>query len=295
MGNKSDRAWKYVRLFLACLIALFLFNCALFTDLKPRVKEPKPSEEVQEYLQHGQKLLYQKDFEGALIAYEKILSFTPRPPLEDQAFFGIAMIYTHSGNPKRDYKKSIDYLLRILNEYPQSHLVEQAKIWVGVLVENMESNKKVEKLYETIQNMEKIKHTLRESQKGRPPETRFEEQGVGRELLNQSHRFLAQGNFDGAIGENQKILSSPDPRSPKAEALLNLGLIFAHFENPQRDIEKSIEFFNRLLKTYPKSLLVEQAKTCIGILQENEELGRLIQKLKQVDIEVEEMKRKRLK
>jgi hypothetical protein len=31
----------------------------------------------------------------------------------------------------------------------------------------------------------------------------------------------------------------------------------------------------------------------IGILQENEELNRLIKKLKQVDIEVEEMKRKK--
>lgn len=286
MGNKSDRARKYIRLFLACLIALFLFNCALFKDWKP-----KPQED----LQRGQALLSQRDYEGALIAYEKVLSFTPRQPLEDQALFGIAMIYAHFGNPKRDYKKSIDYLLRIVNEYPQSPLVEQAMVWVGVLVENMEFTRKVEKLYETIQNMEKIKHSLRESQKGRPPETRFEEQIVGRELLNQSHKFLAQGNFEGAIGENQKILSSPDPRSPKAEALFNLGLIFAHFENPQRDIEKSIEFFNRLLNTYPKSLLIEQAKTCIGILQENEELNRLIKKLKQVDIEVEEMKRKRLK
>ncbi len=295
MGKKSARAREYIHLFLACMITLSIFNCTLFKDWKPRPRQPEPSEEAQGYLLSGQKLLQQGDYDGALIAYEKVLSFAPRQPLEDQALFGIAMIYAHFGNPKRDYKKSIDYLLRILNDYPQSHLVEQAKIWVGVLIENLESNKKVEKLYETIQNMEKIKHTLRESQKGRPSETRFEEQAIGRELLNQSHKFLAQGNFEGAFGENQKILSSPDPRSPKAEALFNLGLIFAHFENPQRDIEKSIEFFDRLLKTYPKSLLVEQAKTWIGILQENEELNRLIKKLKQVDIEVEEMKRKRLK
>ncbi len=295
MGKKSARARKYVHLFLACLIALLPFGCALFKDLKPGPHESKPSEEAQEYLLRAQRLLAQKDYEGALIAYEKVLSFTPRHPLEDQAFFGIAMIYAHVGNPKRDYKISIDYLLRILNEYPQSRLVEEARIWIGVLTENMEFNRKVEKLYETIQNMEKIKHTLRESQKGKPPETKFEEQGMSRELLNQIHKFLAQGNFEGAILENQKILSSSDPRSPKAEALFNLGLIFAHFENPQRDIEKSIELFNRLLKTYPKSPLVEQTKTCIGILQENEELNRLIKKLKQVDIEVEEMKRKRLK
>jgi tetratricopeptide (TPR) repeat protein len=262
---------------------------------KPTVMDSKPPEEAQGYLLRGQKLLSQKDFEGALIEYEKVLSLSPRQPPEDQALFNIAMVYVHFGNPKRDYKKSIDFFLRILNEYPESHLVEQAKIWVGVLMESVESIKKIERLYETIQNMEKIKRALQELQKGKPPETRFEEQGMGREHLIQGHKLLAQGNYEGAVGENQKILSLSDPRSPKDEALFNLGLIYAHFGNPQRDLEKSIEFFNKLLKSYPKSPLVEQAKICMGILQENEELNRLIQKLKQVDIEVEEMKRKKIK
>ncbi len=295
MGREPARAWKYIYLFLAYLISLLLFNCALIKGSKPTVMDSKPPEEAQEYLSRGQKLLSQKDFEGALIEYEKVLSLSPRQPPEDQALFNIAMVYVHFGNPKRDYKKSIDFFLRILNEYPESHLVEQAKIWVGVLMESVESIKKIERLYETIQNMEKIKRALQELQKGKPPETRFEEQGMGREYLIQGHKLLAQGNYEGAVGENQKILSLSDPRSPKDEALFNLGLIYAHFGNPQRDLEKSIEFFNKLLKSYPKSPLVEQAKICMGILQENEELNRLIQKLKQVDIEVEEMKRKKIK
>lgn len=293
MGKQSTRAWKYLLLFLACLSPLFLFNCALLKDSKPKVEEPKPFDEARAYLRLGQKLLLQKDYEGARLAYQKVLSFTPRQPFEDEALWGIAMIDAHFGNPKRDYKKSIEHLLILLNEHPQSDLVEQAKIWVGVLLENVESNQKIEKLYETLQNMEKIKHTIRESQRGRSSEPRWDEQATGRELLQQSLKFLANGNFEGAISENQKVLSSSDPRSPKAEALFNLGFLFAHYENPQRNIERSIDFFTRLIKTYPKSPWVEQAKTWIGVLQENEELTRLIQKLKQVDIEVEEMKRKR--
>jgi|GEM_PF-223266 len=295
MGKEPTRAWKHIHFFLACVISLFLFNCAVFKDLGPTVKEPKPPDEPQAHLLRAQKLLSQNNFEGSLIEYEKVLSLSPPHPSQDQALFGIAMIYVHFGNPRKDYNKSIDLLFRMWNKYPESHLVEQAKIWVGVLIESMESSKKMEKMYETIQNMEKIKHALRESQRGSPPETRLEEQSISRVHLNQSHKFLAQGNFEGAVLENQKILSLSDPRSPKDEALFNLGLIFAHFGNPQRDVEKSIEFFNRLLKAYPKSYLVEQAKTCIGILQESEELNRLIRKLKQVDLEVEEMKRKQLK
>jgi tetratricopeptide (TPR) repeat protein len=181
----------------------------------------------------------------------------------------------------------------MLNEYPESHLTEQAKIWIGLLRETIESNKKIEKLYETVQDLEKMNRAFLESLKGKPSDPKLEEYRIGRDQLMQSQRLLAQGNYEGAAGENQKILSFSDPRYPKDEALFNLGLIYAHFGNPQRDIEKSIDFFNKLIKSYPKSTLIEQAKMWIGILQENEELTRLIKKLKQVDIEVEEMKRKK--
>jgi tetratricopeptide (TPR) repeat protein len=157
----------------------------------------------------------------------------------------------------------------------------------------MESNKKIEKLYETVKDLEKMNRAFLESLKGKPSDPKLEEYRIGRDQLMQSQRLLAQGNYEGAAGENQKILSFSDPRYPKDEALFNLGLIYAHLGNPQRDIEKSIDFFNKLLKGYPKSTLIEQAKMWIGILQENEELNRLIKKLKQVDIEVEEMKRKK--
>ncbi len=293
MGRKPTRAWKYIYLFLASLISLLLFNCALIKGPKITVTESKVTDEAQEHLLRGQKLFSRKDFARAIIEYEKVLSLSTHQPPEDQALFNIALIYAHFGNPKRDYKKSIDFFTRMLNEYPESHLAEQAKIWIALLRESMESNKKIEKLYETVQGLEKMNRAFQESLKGKPSDPKLEEYKIGREQLMQSQRLLAQGNYEGAAGENQKIVSFPDPRYPKDEALFNLGLIYAHFGNPQRDIEKSIDFFNKLLKSYPKSTLIEQAKMWIGILQENEELNRLIKKLKQVDIEVEEMKRKK--
>lgn len=293
MGREPTRAWKYIFLLLAGLISLLLFNCTLLKGPKPEVIEPKPTDEVQERLLRGQKLLSQKDYEGAINEYEKVRALSPRQPPEDQALFNIALIHAHFGNPKRDYKKSIDLFLKMSKEYPESPLAEQAKIWVSILRETVESTKKMEKMVETIQDLEKRNRALQESQKGKRSEPKIEELKVGREHIAQGFKFLTQGNYEGAAGENQKILSIADPRSPKDEALFNLGLIYAHFGNPQRDIDKSIDFFNKLLKSYPKSTLVEQAKMWVGILQENAELNRLIQKLKQVDIEVEEMKRKK--
>jgi tetratricopeptide (TPR) repeat protein len=171
--------------------------------------------------------------------------------------------------------------------------VEQAKIWVGVLLENFEINKKVGKLKEAMKNSEERKKRFKEPKRKEQQETRLEEYGEGRENLIRSQKLLARGNYEGAIVENQKVLSLPDLRSPKDEALFNLGLIYAHFKNPRKDIEKSLEYFKRLIKHYPKSSFVEQAKTWVGILEENEELNYLIQKLKQVDIDIEEMKREK--
>jgi tetratricopeptide (TPR) repeat protein len=113
------------------------------------------------------------------------------------------------------------------------------------------------------------------------------------EHLLRGQAFLSQRNFDGALTEFQKVLSLPPDKPLKDEALLNMGLVYAHFGNPQRDIEKSLEFFKKLVRQYPKSPLTEQARIWVGVLEENEKLNQVIQKLKQVDIEIEEMRRKK--
>jgi hypothetical protein len=73
-------------------------------------------------------------------------------------------------------------------------------------------------------------------------------------------------------------------RPPGDEAIFNMGLIYAHYGNPKKDNEKSIFFFRKLLNEHPKSPLVEQAKIWIGVLN-------VIEKSKQVDLEIEEMKK----
>jgi tetratricopeptide (TPR) repeat protein len=105
--------------------------------------------------------------------------------------------------------------------------------------------------------------------------------------------LLSQKNYDGALSEFQKVLSLPPDKPLKEEALFDMGLVYAHFGNPHRDVEKSVEFFKRLIDHYPKSALAEQAKMWVGILEENERLNQVIQRMKQVDIEIEEMRRKR--
>jgi outer membrane protein assembly factor BamD (BamD/ComL family) len=113
-----------------------------------------------------------------------------------------------------------------------------------------------------------------------------------------AQKLLDQGDYEGALRENEKVLSLYDNIPPGDEALFNIGLIYAHYGYPKRDYKKSLDLFKRLVKMFPQSPLARQAKLWIGILQENERLNREIEELKktikkskQVDIEIEEKKK----
>jgi tetratricopeptide (TPR) repeat protein len=179
----------------------------------------------------------------------------------------------------------MEFFTDILNDWPQSPFVEQAKIWLGILHENETINLLVKRMR---QQEAKAPET-------KPQEVKVEDVVEGRESQTRSQRLLAAGDFEGFISENQRVLSPAHPRSPKDEALFNLGLVYAHEGNPKKDYLKSLDYFKRLIHDYPKSPLVEQAKIWVGLLQEYDSLNQVIEKLKQVDIEVEQRKREKAK
>jgi tetratricopeptide (TPR) repeat protein len=78
--------------------------------------------------------------------------------------------------------------------------------------------------------------------------------------LELSQQLLAQGNFGGALQANQEALSILGKATPRDKALFNIGLIYAHYENPDKDYAQSKIFFDTLIRECPQSILVEQAK-----------------------------------
>ena len=113
-----------------------------------------------------------------------------------------------------------------------------------------------------------------------------------------AQKLADQGDYEGSLKENQKVLSLYDNVPPGDEALFNAGLIYAHYGYPKRDYQKSLDHFKRLVKVFPQSPFAGQAKMWIGILQENErlkreieELNKTINKSKRVDIEIDEKKK----
>jgi len=119
-----------------------------------------------------------------------------------------------------------------------------------------------------------------------------------RESFSAAQKLLDQGDYEGSLKENQKVLSSYGNVPPGDEALFNTGLIYAHYGYSKRDYQKSLDHFKKLVKVFPQSPLAGQAKIWIVILQENErlnreneELNKTIKKSKQVDIEIDEKKK----
>ncbi len=139
--------------------------------------------------------------------------------------------------------------------------------------------------------------------------------------ISRARELFDRGDFAGSLKESQEILSRSSKDDPRDQALFTKGLIYAHAENPQRDLGKALYSFRTVLKEYPQTHLAAEAKVLVGVLQENQKLGqmgrsfkqeneelsqavqkfkqenqelsRVIEKSKQVDIEVEEKKREK--
>jgi tetratricopeptide (TPR) repeat protein len=257
-------------------------------------------EEATATLLRGQKYLAQGDFDGSLNETQKALALSPSQPPADDALYTLGLVYAHFGNVKKDYGRSLAFFEQLMREFPGSPIAQEAKIWANVLQENKDQAQIIGNLKGATEKLKESIDRLEKAEKARSAEVRAEERKVEdrkgvRESLLRSQRSLAQGDFETSLSEMEKVLSL-SPSSPlEDEVLYTLGLMYAHFANPKKDYRRSLEFFKRLLKDHPKSPWVEQAKIWIAVIEENEKLNQVIEKSKQVDLEIEQKKREKVK
>jgi len=142
-----------------------------------------------------------------------------------------------------------------------------------------------------------------------------------RNHIAESKKLFEQGNYEASLKENEKALSLAGGKSPGDEALFHMGVTAAYSRNPQKDYPKSLVYFERLVREYPESKLLEQAKVWVQVLQEHqrviqgkkallqekqilthekmamarekEKLNQAIEQSRKVDVEIEEKRRKK--
>ncbi len=284
MGRKQSRGRKHFHLCLAAVTLLFLWGCATSGKVKVEIKA---KEEANQHLLRGKELLAERDFEGALNAYQEVLILAAHQPPEDEALFHIGLIFAHPEYSGRDSTKSLYFLNKVTEDYPQSPWAPQARAWAGALQHIQRLNRRLEQLDHQVKQFRQEKTKAEE------------EREICRPLLN-GRELLLQGRYEEALKEVQKTLTASPRHSLDDEALFLTGLIYAHPGNPKKDHGKSLVYFKKLAKDHPQSLWTELARGWTLMLQENDRLNQTVEKLnqtieksKQVDIEIEEKKREK--
>lgn len=161
MGRKRTRQRKHVSFHLVCIVVvLFLFEGCV---LKKKCVYTQQEQVEQSSLCEARALMVRGDYETALKKNQEIAQSLPE--IADQALFQIGLIYTHPKYTGRNYQTSSDYFRRIINEFPESDIRNQAEIWVLLLEKVMRKDGAIrEKNKEIVDLKKRLRSLVKENE-----------------------------------------------------------------------------------------------------------------------------------
>jgi hypothetical protein len=140
MGGQHSRQRKHIFLYLACWIGLSLViaGCSpLFSQYEEEGGLFLQETGSRQVLSQA-KLSFEKgDFSASFKESREILTRFPQK-YGDQALYIMGLIYADPEYLYAKYEISIYYFGRLVKEYPKSALKSKAKIWIGLLNQNMD-------------------------------------------------------------------------------------------------------------------------------------------------------------
>jgi len=146
VGGKRLGKREYIFLCIAGLIFFSHLSCAPTMERAVVPGKSKPviiEKEGCLHLDVLEPLARHEDFETLLKQKQDALTALPKNRPADELLFSLGLLYAHPENPKKNYKKSLAFFKRVINEYPRSVCAAEAKIWAGVL-EDIEKAAKVD-------------------------------------------------------------------------------------------------------------------------------------------------------
>jgi hypothetical protein len=84
-------------------------------------------------------------------------------------------------------------------------------------------------------------------------------QKEGNRHLDQAENLIGKGDYEGALKEDISAIALLSGVSPGDRALFHIGLIWAYPENPKRDYNKALGYFQQVARDFPDSVLSEEA------------------------------------
>lgn len=144
MGGTPTRRRNAVYLCVAFLIFLGLPACTL-VQTGAKITDVT-GEEARGHFALGQKLFSEGNFGNALLENEKVITLAGVNTPVAESLFYIGLIHAHPANPARDDGKSLIIFGKLIRDYPESPLADQAKAIAGLIQENNRLQKTAEKL-----------------------------------------------------------------------------------------------------------------------------------------------------
>ena len=154
MGGKQSRGRNKVYLCVAALIFLAPLACAL--GRMDVIMTDTTGEEARAHLDLGRKFLSGGNYKSALEETAKVLTLAGKDIPVGEALFYTGLIHAHPANPARDYGKSLLSFEKMLKEYPENPLAEQAQTILGLIQENIRLNRAMERLSNGIAEQKKM-------------------------------------------------------------------------------------------------------------------------------------------
>jgi tetratricopeptide (TPR) repeat protein len=165
MGRKQTGTGQFIYFSIAVLIFSLLSNCVSLEkhmtlktegDTRKMENPEDAAKTLAADLERAAKLCSQGDYDGSLRETRRVLSLSGKNPPGDRALFNMALIYASSENPKKDYGQALLFLQRMLRDYPQSSLVEEAKTWAKVLQENERFRQESQRLRRVFEQSQEV-------------------------------------------------------------------------------------------------------------------------------------------
>jgi len=92
-----------------------------------------------------------------------------------------------------------------------------------------------------------------------------------RETLQAGNKMLTHGDFDGSLKAFQRVVAASEDEPPADVAVYNTGVVYAHPDNPKRDLHKAMSAFSKVIAAYPSSSWAEQSRAWVEVLKEAED------------------------
>ena len=259
MGKKSGWTGKYILYYLAFGCIIIAVNLAACAPVQDRIAAIRTEQQLAQYREN----LAAGSSETVIQQAKLVLAENETEPPADLALYALGEVYAQPDYEGRDYALSQHYFEKLITNFPDSKLVPEAKTFIS--------------LFETIAAREKA--TLVSEKKKKAAAVKEKPADAAR-----TRKVVENLNFAEALQKNMQILEKAGMKKPSDEALYNIGLIYAHVDNPAKDYKKSQTYFEVLAKQFPESDLAEEARIWLGLFE-------TIDKIQQIDIEIEQQKK----